>query len=309
MPEFARVHPIRLVSRDPLSHQIQEFLLDRAARGLAKRTVAWYGEQLRLLEAYCQTHGTFDTTEFTPPYLRAMLVDFGKTHNPGGVHGLYRAVRAFLNWYTLEYDLDRNPIDKVDAPRVQEQALEPVSLVDLRKMIAVCERRTFYGDRDRAMLLCLLDSGCRRAEFLALNLGDVDMQSGAVMVRHGKGDKPRVVFFGAKSRKALAAYLRYRSEAGDAQPLWVTQEGERLSATALRALLKRRAREAGVPMPSPHDFRRGFALNTLRAGVDLISVQRLLGHSDLSVIRRYLAQTQEDLQRAHAQGSPVDRLL
>lgn len=74
-------------------------------------------------------------------------------------------------------------------------------------------------------------------------------------------------------------------------------------------LVQKRARVAGVQAPPLHAFRRAFAIGALRAGVDLVSLQRLLGHADLSVIRRYLAQTEEDLARAHAKGSPVDNLL
>ena len=135
----------------------------------------WYGEQLAHLEAFCEVRQTQDARDLTPTLLRA-LVDFGASHNPGGVHGLFRAVRAFLNWYTYEYDLPKNPIDKVHPPRVPEQPLEPVNLDHLRAMLATCERRTFYGERDRALLLFLLDSGLRRAEMLALNVGAVDIK-------------------------------------------------------------------------------------------------------------------------------------
>ncbi|GAB4405088.1 MAG: hypothetical protein Kow00123_17150 [Anaerolineales bacterium] len=94
-----------------------------------------------------------------------------------------------------------------------------------------------------------------------------------------------------------------------ASPLWITRTGDRLTYWGLRQILRRRAERAGVPAPSPHDFRRAFALAALRNGVDLISLQRLLGHADLTVIRRYLAQTDGDLQAAHAKASPVDRML
>ncbi len=172
------------------------------------------------------------------------------------------------------------------------------------------DARTLTGERDRAAMLCLLDSGCRAAEFLALNIGDVNLASGAVTVRKGKGAKTRVTFLGAKARKALLAYLRQRPEAGATDPLWISSTlGTRLTYSGLRMLVQKRARVAGVQAPPLHAFRRAFAIGALRGGVDLVSLQRLLGHADLSVIRRYLAQTEEDLARAHAKGSPVDNLL
>jgi integrase/recombinase XerD len=198
---------------------------------------------------------------------------------------------------------------RVQAPKLPQDPLPPVPLDDLRKMLAVCEPRTFLGDRDRAALLALLDTGCRAAEFLALDVADVALSGGAVSIHQGKGRKGRVTFLGAKARKALLAYLRHRLQAGPAAPLWVTVEGGRLTYAGLRQMVRRRAEAAGVKAPSLHSFRRAFALASLRAGMDIVSLQRLLGHADLSVIRRYLAQTEDDLAEAHRKASPVDRLF
>lgn len=87
------------------------------------------------------------------------------------------------------------------------------------------------------------------------------------------------------------------------------EQGNRLSYTALRAMLMRRARLAGVEAPSPHDFRRAFAISALRGGMDLISLQRLLGHTSLAVVSRYLKQVEGDLAAAHHEAGLVDRLL
>jgi len=74
--------------------------------------------------------------------------------------------------------------------------------------------------------------------------------------------------------------------------------------------LRRRAELVGLKdIPTPHDFRRAFALIMLRNGVDIFALQKLMGHSDLQVLRRYLAQTDQDIQAAHLRGSPVDNNL
>jgi integrase/recombinase XerD len=102
-------------------------------------------------------------------------------------------------------------------------------------------------------------------------------------------------------------YLGYRQIEPDAS-LWVTREAKRLSYTGLRDILRRRAARVGVEAPTLHSFRRTFAILCLRRGVDIFSLQRLMGHSDLTVLRRYLAQTQEDLRKAHQKASPADEL-
>ncbi len=109
---------------------------------------------------------------------------------------------------------------------------------------------------------------------------------------------------GKKSRKALRAYIRLRTDKELA--LWVTKDGGRLAVPSLRQVLARRAELAGVPMASAHDFRRSFALALLRAHVDVFGIQKLMGHTTLDVLKRYLAQDTEDARIAHERGSPVD---
>jgi len=294
-----------------LARDVSAFLIDRQARGLSPRTVDFYRDELANLAEFLKTQGITETAAITPTHLRAFLLDLGKRRNPGGTHAGYRAARAFLKWYEAEYEPDgwTNPIRKVSAPRVPQEVLQPANLADVKAMLDTCRRRTFAGDRDRAILLSLLDSGLRASEFLALNLDDMSLDTGAVVVRRGKGGKFRTAFLGHKAQRATLDYLRQRKATAEAGPLWVTCAGERLTYWGLREILRRRAGKAGVPTPSPHDFRRAFALIALRNGVDLISLQRLLGHADLSVIRRYLAQTEGDLRAAHTKAGPVDRML
>jgi site-specific recombinase XerD len=311
MSSLASNRRIRLFSPSDLDREIDAFLIDRQARGLSAGSIVFYRQKLDILRRHLESIGVTQVEHITPRILRALLVDYARTHKPGGVHAVYRATRAFLIWYDNENEPQNwtNPIRKVQPPRVALEPLEPLSMDDLQAMLATCERRTFAGDRDKSILLCLLDSGCRAAEFCSLNMGDVNLGDGTVLVRQGKGNKPRVVFLGAKSRKALLAYLRHRPATTDGEPLWVTDTGARLSYAGLREIVRRRARKAGIAEPSLHSFRRAFALCSLRNGIDVYSLQRLMGHADLTVLRRYLAQNEGDLRTAHARSGPVDHLL
>ncbi|MHB1296178.1 MAG: hypothetical protein ACYC4R_14425 [Anaerolineae bacterium] len=127
-----------------------------------------------------------------------------------------------------------------------------------------------------------------------MNLGDVDLGSGSVAVRRGKG---------GKARKALAGYLRYRRGAGLAEPLWATTQG------GLREIVRRRAREAGVRASGLRALRRAFALKRPARWHRRGEPAAAMGHTTLDLLRRYLAQNAADLQAAHAGASPVDRLL
>jgi site-specific recombinase XerD len=143
------------------------------------------------------------------------------------------------------------------------------------------------------------------AEVLAFNRDDIDLITGVLLIRSGKGRKPRSVYLGDKSRRALRSYLKEREDYNPA--LWITPSGARLGQSGLQMLLRRRAGQAGVPAPSPHDFRRAFAIERWRAGVDLLTLSQLMGHTSLQVLSRYVKQIGEDLEQAAKQSSPVDR--
>jgi len=107
----------------------------------------------------------------------------------------------------------------------------------------------------------------------------------------------------------LPRYLRHRGDQPEDATLWATSEAKRLTYSGLVSMLRRRSKKAGVPAPMPHAFRRAFAILSLRNGADVYSLQRLMGHSDLQVLRRYLKQTDADLGEAHRRTGPVDNLL
>ena len=103
----------------------------------------------------------------------------------------------------------------------------------------------------------------------------------------------------------MRAYLRLRHDSSPA--LFVSKGEERLTYDRLQLLLEQRAKRAKLSNKMAlHGFRRAFALNMLRSGVDIFVLQRLMEHSDLQVLCRYLAQNDEDNQLAHMRGSPVD---
>jgi integrase/recombinase XerC/integrase/recombinase XerD len=182
----------------------------------------------------------------------------------------------------------------------------------VRRLLETCGKDEI-GTRDRAIILTLLDTGLRAGELLSLNIEDVDLKDGSIVVRKTKNRKGRIVFVGQQARRAIARYLALRENPPRTAPLWLAYHTDgyegRLSYDGLREIIRRRARMAGINPPTLHSFRRAFALTMLRNGVDLISLSRMMGHGSLPVLLRYLKHTKEDLIRIHQMGSPVDTLL
>jgi len=285
------------------------FYQAKKVEGVSPYTLIFYKQQLEHFLKFCHGQVIDNFSQLSPTIIREYLLWLEEGgHNPGGQHAAYRVLKTFLRWYENEVEPENwhNPISKVKAPKLAEEPLSPVALADVQAMVKSCKSGIFLDVRDKAMLLVLLDTGARAREFTALDLADLDFITGALTIRKGKGRKPRTVFLGEKSRRAIRAYLKSRKDICSA--LWVIDDDAgRLGYPGLRKMLVRRAKLAGVDTPSPHDFRRAFAINMLRAGVDLVTLARLMGHTNLKTLQRYLLQLPEDLQAAHNKGSPVDR--
>ncbi|HEY9087908.1 MAG TPA: tyrosine-type recombinase/integrase, partial [Anaerolineaceae bacterium] len=214
---------------DYLTTWIEGFLVDRRAQNLSKGSLTFYRQKLAQFSFYCEGQVITRISEITPDTIRRYLLHLEDTgHNPGGVHAAFRALRAFLLWFEAETEPEgwKNPIRRVKAPRVPTEPLEPVELDTVKALITCCAGSEFTALRDRALFYFLLDTGARAGEVCALNLADVDLMAGSVLIRQGKGRKPRTVFVGQKTRRALRAYLKGRAD--DSPALWVTDTGGRL---------------------------------------------------------------------------------
>ena len=166
--------------------------------------------------------------------------------------------------------------------------------------------------RDRALILFLLDTGLRASELCALSVGDVDLKTGQVDVKHGqnggaKGGKGRVVYLGKTARRSLWRYLASRADGADQDaPLFVGKLHRRMNKGVLRQLVARLGEKAGVAHAHPHRFRHTFALTYLRSGGDVFTLQSLLGHRTLEMVQHYARIAQIDIEQAHRRASPVD---
>ncbi len=290
-----------------ISISVQEFLDDRKASGITPGTLEFYHHNLEIFASFCGRRGIEDFTQINPETLRAYLNEEGARRTKGGTHLLYRCVRAYLNFCTSEYELAdwKNPIRKIHGLKQPTVLLDPVSPEIVEKLVSSCNSKSFTDLRDKALLLFLLDTGLRASECLNLNCDDLNLSGRTAFVRHGKGDKPRTVIFGIAVRKVLRIYLHEVSEDG---PVWVTRSGKRLTYSGMRDILRTRSAEVAVEEPTLHSFRRAFAINCLRNGMDVFSLQNLMGHADLQILRVYLKQDLGDLKNAHDNSSPVDHL-
>lgn len=145
--------------------------------------------------------------------------------------------------------------------------------------------------RDAALLAVLYGAGLRRAEVVELDLSDYEPESGALKVRHGKGNKARLVYATNGAKGALDAWIELRGNVPGPLFLPVQCNGKiiarRMTTEAVLKLLRKRAAQAGIETLSPHDLRRTFISDLLDAGADIVTVQKLAGHSSVETTARY----------------------
>nr|WP_162178705.1 tyrosine-type recombinase/integrase [Deinococcus marmoris] len=231
----------------------------------------------------------------------------------GGIHAVLRGLRATFRWALEEELIGEDPTKRLrmpSLPREAPPAIQPDEVAACLKTAVTLPQPL----RNRGILLCLYDCGLRMGELLALEVGDVDLETGVIRVRAetAKREKGRVVPVGIKASRAISNYERRerRPAVGHIQTLFLSRTGEPMTKGVLTHLMYRLSAANAIPRShtAPHAWRRGFAVQYLRGGGDMFSLQQILGHSSLDMSRRYVAYLPADLQRQHLRASPGDRL-
>lgn len=303
-----------------LSLAIEGFLLFRAGAG-SINTMKEYAYTLHKWVAHI---GDVDTGELAADHVRRFLyhLRIEEELSPKTVKNAWIGLSAFFTWLEGEMGIEHVIRKyKIKMPAAASREIIPLDKQQLRQLLLACERTAEWDGekrsgpttkrptrvRDRAIVLMLLDTGSRASELCALLIGDVDMKTGAVQIRRGKGDKGRTVYLGNLAREALWRYVSKRKDTRPSDPLFETSKRSAVDRAALRKMLLTAGKRAGIVEPvTPHRLRHTFAITYLRNGGDVYTLQRLLGHSSMEMVRRYLSLAQTDIAEAHRRASPVD---
>lgn len=217
------------------------------------------------------------------------------------------AIKSFFKYLTVRTkQLEENPVAELEYPKLRKSLPKYLSMEQSAALL-----RSVSGQnekRDYAILMLFLNCGIRRSELVGLNLTDVYEDRIRVV---GKGNKERFVYFGTPCRKAIDAYLpeRMKQELTDNRALFGSRNGNRISTDAVHRLVKKALMQAGLDSTqfSAHKLRHTAATMMLSGGVDVKTVQEVLGHENLNTTQIYTHIENTELKVA-AEANPLSKL-
>ncbi|MDI6696833.1 MAG: tyrosine-type recombinase/integrase [Anaerolineales bacterium] len=275
-----------------------DFVLSRQAMQCTPATLQTYQKVLGRFIAFLEQQGITHPEQVNARHVRQYLSRFAD-RSDWYLNGIARAIRTLVRFWREEGHMPE--LVTFAMPKVRQKRLPFLDAEQVASLLAGC------SVRERALIMLMVDSGLRRQEVCNLKRGDVDLRTGAVMVIQGKGRKDRLAFIGANARRALLAYLRTQAGQNVDAPLFQTQSGGKFTPAGLRSLFVRLSRRVGFKVTA-HMLRRTFATLCLQNGMDVVSLQTLMGHENLETTRRYIQWLGADLLEAHRKASPIDNL-
>ena len=225
-------------------------------------------------------------------------------------------VSVFFRWMVKRGHLQHNPAAELELPKKPKTLIKDVlSEEEAEAILSVPDVTTATGLRDRALLELIYSTGMRRMEACALDLGAIDLASGTVRVRRGKGAKERYVPMGKRAVFWLGTYLRrvrpelLGAHKAEEQAVFVSLDGNPLNADGLGQRVRRYVKDSGVSKQGGcHLFRHTMATLMLEGGADVRAIQEMLGHERLDSTQIYTRVSLRHLREVHERTHPAAHL-
>lgn len=274
---------------------ISRFVDDLKALGRSPATIAGYTQDLSFFEKWLQKHFNCQaftediTLEDAEKFLLMLRVE--RQYKPSSMKRMHIALKMFFQlawkkkWCTVDIALEIKPV------RIPQK--ERDYMVEEEVMEFVAKMKHKLG---KVVVLTLYYSGLRIAEALALDVDDVDMKNRKIYVRNGKGNKSRTIPMADKLYGILTEYCEWRVNSNE---FFATEKTGRLSKVRVQALVRETRRALGWKRTiTPHSFRHSFASRLVEKNVNIVSVSKLLGHSDLKTTSIYTHSSMSQLEEA-----------
>lgn len=298
------------------SSTIDGYMLSLGARHLSQNTIDDYRRTLSKFASFLKEDLPID--QITTRDVEAFLASYSKLSNKSLLN-YYIGLSALWTWLVKEGLVKENVVRRLTPPKPEKKEIFPLTEQEIKLIMGALNRSKIYHrqgqnvdhslgsfERNRAIILLMLDTGLRASELCDLKIEDLDNRNHRIFVRKGKGMKERMLPFSPRTGQMIWRYLATRTGTVDSDPLFVSKLNRSMTRTKLAEMFANIGRRAGVPHFHPHRIRHTFAIQYLRNGGNAYTLQMMLGHNSLEMVRHYLKLAQVDLDSVHRRASPVD---
>ncbi|WP_318615312.1 tyrosine-type recombinase/integrase [Sporosarcina sp. YIM B06819] len=298
-----------------LSDLLEEYRYHCLARGLTEKTMINKNQELKQIESYLKEKRAI--TEMDAITVHDLRVYFRGKQSSGlqaqSIVSMMKIISAFFNWCVKEEYIKESPMKKVETPKVPRKVLSGFTPKEVVKMIDAFSYKTYLEARNKALIAMMADCGLRAMEIRGLL--SINVKETTILV-NGKGNKERIVFISPTLKKILIRYERlkkqyFKDKIVKSDAYFLTYQGDFMSHIALYNAVKEAGKRAGIEdkRVSPHTFRHFYSVQALNSGMDVYTLSRLLGHSDIGITQRYLnSMTAEQLEGKAISSSPLMNL-
>ena len=296
-----------------LDRLILHFCQCKKAEGKSEKTMSWYEERLAGFIKYLNISDINPVlANFNLENTRGFIIyEQNRGMSPFTIQGSTRTVKVFSSWLFGEQYTEENILANLKMPKAPVRMIEPLTTEEIDKLISVQNPLTSIGSRNIALLITFVGTGVRESELSSLSFEDAHIEQGYLKIM-GKGSKERVVPIGGLVQKLLWRYVfHFRPEPINElnNYLFLTLDGKKLEPNAIKLLLKRWGKKAGVPRLHAHLCRHTYATDFLIYNCgDVFRLQQILGHTTLEMVRKYVHYASAHTLINGNVTSPVDRM-
>ena len=270
---------------------LEMFLDAKTIEGCSERTIQYYRVTIKkMFESV-----TDIVRKITTEDMRTYLSEYQKLNNCSKVtvDNVRRNISSFFSWLEEENYILKSPMKRIHKIKTNQQVKEIINDEDIEKLRDKCTCK-----RDLAIVDLLYSTGIRVGELVNLNIPDINFEDRECVV-FGKGGKERKVYFDAKAKLHLQAYINSRTD--DNSALFVTLDApyDRLKISGVEIRMRQLGRSINLTKIHPHKFRRTMATRAIDKGMPIEQVQKILGHSQIDTTMQYAIVNQGNVKISH----------
>lgn len=313
-----------------IKDSLHVYEMDCLGDGNSQTTITVYVNALKLFTQYIGADTEVSTIDERAVrnffiFLRTQYVpansDIPGRLSTASVHRYWKALRSFFKWAKREIKME--PPDKdISMPAWENKEIDPYTQDEVKRLLIASERsipvckmsaKAYSWElpdqiRNRAIILLLLDTGLRPGELCRLMVEDLSLAEGKLFIKPYQPGKTLsgFVYFQDRTKRAIQDYLDTPRVINPKSPIFVTSDTETsLQPNTLQKMFSRLGRKAKVERCNTYRFRHTFAIEYLRNGGDVFSLQALMRHKRISTTRKYVKFIGQDYERIHRFASPV----